>query len=98
MPIYPPRNTPIRKKEILHKREIDFLKNLNLGCSLEKAIKLAEKVRVAKLNLIKARLALIQPFSGKDINSSNLKLKEKLEKEAEKWKSLTFEEISSFYR
>ena len=59
MPTYPPRNNPIKKIEILDNRILDFLKCIRMNSSEEKLINKAEKVRIAKLNLIKARLKLL---------------------------------------
>jgi len=54
MPIYPPRNNPTKKIEILDYRILDFLKCVRQNCSEEKLLNEAEKVKTAKLNLIKA--------------------------------------------
>lgn len=75
MPIYPPRNEPIRKIEILEKREMELEKCLRTKASDEKTNNKAEKLREAQLNLIKARLALIKPYRLQDNTESNLQLK-----------------------
>ena len=75
MPIYPPRNEPIRKIEILEKRELELLKCNRINASLQKKLNKAEKVREAQLNLIKARLALIKPYKLEDKTEANEKLK-----------------------
>lgn len=42
MPIYPPRNEPIRKLEILEKRELEFEKCLRTNPSTQKIKSKAE--------------------------------------------------------
>ena len=43
MPIYPPRNEPIRKIEILEKRELELEKCIRTNASPEKTGNKAEK-------------------------------------------------------
>lgn len=98
MPIYPPRNEPIRKIEILEKRELELEKCIRTNASPEKTGNKAEKLREAQLNLIKARLALIKPYRLQDQTEDKLKLKEKLEKERIEWEKKSIKEIIESYK
>lgn len=93
MPIYPPRNNPTRKVEILENRIHDFLKCVRQNSSEEKLLNKAEKVKIAKLNLIKARLKLLSSYKEEDINDPDSKLIQKLNREKLKWTSISFEDI-----
>lgn len=93
MPIYPPRNNPTRKIEILENRIHDFLKSIRKNCSKEKIANKAEKVKVAKLNLIKARLKLLEDYKAEDSTESKRNLISKLNLENIKWQSISYEEI-----
>lgn len=93
MPIYPPRNNPTKKIEILDNRILDFQKCVKQNCSEEKLSNKAEKVKIAKLNLIKARLKLLQTYREEDINESKTKLIGKLNEEKQMWESITLKEI-----
>jgi len=73
-----------------------FLKSIELKISKEKVEKKAELVRVAMLNLIKARLSLTKSYKADDKNKEATKLKEKLNADMENWKSFTFDEIKEF--
>lgn len=94
MPIYPPRNNPTRKVEILENRIHDFLKCVRQNSSEEKLLNKAEKVKIAKLNLIKARLKLLSSYKEEDINDPDSKLIQKLNREKLKWTSISFEDIN----
>lgn len=96
MPIYPPRNTAIRKKQILDYKIFEFLKCNELEKSKKKIEQKAELVRVAMLNHIKARLALIKPYKADDRNESDNRLQEKLKTDMRNWNSFTFNEIKQF--
>lgn len=96
MPTYPPRNTATKKKQILDYKIFEFLKSIELKISKEKVEKKAELVRVAMLNLIKARLSLTKSYKADDKNKESTKLKEKLNTDMENWKSFTFDEIKEF--
>ena len=50
MPSFAPRNEPIRKQEILEKREDELYHQLKNDSVEEKIIQAAEKVREAQLN------------------------------------------------
>jgi|GEM_PF-4726852 len=93
MPIYPPRNEPIKKIEILEKRIVELQKEILINSSRIKIDNKSEKVRSAKLNLIKARLSLLKPYRGKDETDLNQALVRKLKEEYTKWESLAITEI-----
>ncbi len=93
MPTYPPRNEPIRKVEIFGKRVLELQKCKDTNSSEEKIANKAEKVRTAKLNLIKARLALLKSYKGEDETDSKLKLIEKLTSDLAEWELLPVSEI-----
>lgn len=95
MPTYPPRNNPTRKVEILENRIHDFLKCVRQNSSEEKLSNKAEKVKIAKLNLIKARLKLLCSYKEEDVKASDTELIEKLNQEKCKWTSMSFEEIKN---
>ena len=98
MPTYPPRNEPIRKIEILEKREMELSKCIRTNASEEKTNNKVDKVREANLNLLKARLALIKPFKLDDKTEKTEKLKTKLEKEIEVWKTKSISSIIDEHR
>jgi len=98
MPIYPPRNEPIRKIEVLEKREMELAKCIRINSSEEKTNNKAEKVREAQLNLIKAKLALIKPYKVQDRSDRTERLRVKLEKEIIAWKNKSIESIIDDYK
>ncbi len=56
MPLYPPRVEPIKKKEQLAQREIEFLHTVKNNFEKEKLNKAVEKYRMAQLSILKARI------------------------------------------
>ncbi len=96
MPLYPPRNTAIKKRQILDYKIFEFLKLLQKDTSKEKLTDKSEEVRVAMINFVKAKLSLNKSYQSEDIDASNIKLEEKLTTEIENWKSYSFEEIKKF--
>ena len=64
MPIYPPRNNSTRKAEIFKKRVFEFQRLHGTDENEEKLADQAEKVRTARLNLLKARLNLSKSYSA----------------------------------
>ena len=98
MPIYPPRNEPIRKIEILEKRELELIKCIRTNASTEKTNNKAEKVREAQLNLLKARLALIKPYKADDKTERTDILRTKLQSEIKLWKDKQMESIINEYK
>ena len=93
MPIYPPRNNPTRKIEILDNKIFDFIKCVRQKKSEEKLKNKADKVRIAKLNLIKARLKLLASYRAEDEKTSKNNLIKKLKQKKLKWELISFEEI-----
>jgi hypothetical protein len=93
MPIYPPRNNPTKKIEILDNKILDFRKCIRQNSSEEKLANKAEKVKVAKLNLIKAKLKLLNDYREEDKTDSKVSLIKKLNLEKIKWESISFAEI-----
>ena len=77
MPIYPPRNTPIRKVEIFNKRVRDLLKSIGRNDAIDKQKSLADKVLSARINLIDARLKLLETYKEEDLTKSKMDLIEK---------------------
>jgi len=98
MPIYPPRNEPIRKIEILEKRELELEKCIRTNASAEKTRNKAEKLIEAQLNLIKARLALIKPYKLEDRTEAKEQLRIKLQKEIKAWENKSLEKIIAEYK
>lgn len=96
MPIYPPRNKATKKKQILDYKVFEFLKCIELEHSKEKIEKKAELVRIAMLNLIKARLALIKPYKAEAKSETSNQLQEKLNTDMKNWNSFAFDEIKEF--
>ncbi|WP_340202091.1 hypothetical protein [Ascidiimonas sp. W6] len=94
MPIYQPRNNATKKSQILERRIFEFLQLRNLEKKNEKHLKLAEKVRQAQLNYLKARLSLSKTFSSE--NEPDLDLINKVKKEITEWESLSYDEIIGF--
>ena len=97
MPIYPPRSQPIRKKEILTKKINEFLKYLKSDCSDEKLLNKAEKVRNAKLNLLKAQINSLSSYREEDDNDLKAGLLTKYLREKLAWEEKTIEEIKEHY-
>ena len=96
MPIYPPRNTATKKKQVLDYKIFELLKGLELDESKQKLERKTELVRVAMLNLIKAKFVLTKSYKAEDQNDSNIQLREKLNVDMENWESLIFDEIKEF--
>jgi uncharacterized metal-binding protein len=91
MPIYPPRNSSIKKQQ-----ELDYLGyQLYLSFSKEetrdKLEKLVEKFRKANLNLLKVKIKLVTTqYLNVEIDIEKI---EKLQSEAKYWENITFEYI-----
>ena len=56
MPIYPPRNEPIKKKDQLLQRTLELQHAINNNFTPHKLNKAAEKYRLAQLSLLKAKV------------------------------------------
>ena len=94
MPIYPPRNNATKKSQILERRIFEFLQLRDIDKKSEKHIKLAEKVKQAQLNYLKARLSLSKTFSSE--NEPDLVLMNKIKKEITEWESFSYKEIIGY--
>ena len=91
MPIYPPRNSPIRKKEQLSQRQVELRHALNNKFPAEKINKAAEKYRIAQLSLLKAKIHEFQERQYQ--NKPQLTDLESLEKDTIIWTNKPVEEI-----
>jgi hypothetical protein len=96
MPIYPPRNTATKKKQILTQRVYEYVICIETNSTIEKLKKKAEKVKIAKLNLLKAYLVTMRNYDSSQENDSTIKLRDKYEKEMKRWESISFNEIDEF--
>lgn len=96
MPIYPPRNTATKKNQILNYKIFEFLSLLELESTSDKINKKAEEVRIAKLNVIKARIALTKTYKADDNNESSILLREKLNVDKTNWESYTYDDIKDY--
>jgi hypothetical protein len=96
MPIYPPRNTATKKSQILKYKIFEFVSLLELESTVEKRNEKAEDVRIAMLNLIKARITLTKSYKSDDENESTIKKREKLNKDKTNWESYTYEDIKDY--
>jgi hypothetical protein len=91
MPIYPPRNEPVKKKEQLLQRKMELKHALSANLPSDKLNKAAEKYRSAELSLLKAKVHEFQErqYRGKP-QLSDL---ENLENEIQSWTNKTTEKI-----
>lgn len=96
MPIYPPRNTATKKKQILYQRVYEYIISIETNSPIEKLEKKADKVKIAKLNLLKANLATMRNYDSSQENDLTIKLREKYKKEVIKWELISFKEIDEF--
>ena len=90
MPRYAPRTIPVRKDEILAKREAVLLHVLKNNGSDAKHIKAAEEVRYAHLKCCKARLAIL---NQKDSTQQTQAAISNAIADEEYWRELSSEEI-----
>ncbi|WP_190811436.1 hypothetical protein [Flagellimonas sp. S3867] len=98
MPIYPPRNEPTKKVEILD-RKIKELKRYIVGdFSKEKILNAVEKVRIAHLNVLKARLTLNSPYKKEDDTKDLQLLREKIQKDMANWEEIEANKIIDYYK
>ncbi|MBC8755758.1 hypothetical protein H2O64_13865 [Kordia sp. YSTF-M3] len=98
MPSFAPRNSPTKKSQILDYKIFEFLECLKKKCSNEKLVIKAENVKIAKLNLLKARLASTKSFSTEDKTKEQIQLNKKVQTQIIKWESITFSEIEKYCR
>jgi len=91
MPVYPPRNEPIKKKEQLLQRKNELKHALDANQPADKLNKAVEKYRSAQLSLLKAKVHEFQErhYQGK-LQLSDF---ENLEKEIHFWTNRTTVEI-----
>jgi hypothetical protein len=91
MPIYPPRNEPIKKKEQLLQRRKELRNALKAKLPSDKLSKAVEKYRSAQLSLLKAKIYECQErqYGGKP----QLTDLESLEREIHGWTNKTTQEI-----
>lgn len=91
MPIYPPRQEPIKKRKQLLQKERELQLAIKRNVPDEKITKLAEKYRLALLSLLKAKLhAILEKTYQK--KTSEFK-KEDIERAISEWTSKTILEI-----
>jgi hypothetical protein len=91
MPIFPPRNEPIKKKEQLSQRDSELKHALNKKLPAEKINRAVEKYRIAYLSLLKAKI-----HEDKERQYKNKPLwhdSEGLQREILAWTNKTVEEI-----
>ncbi len=93
MPIYPPRSTSTRKEEILNARIFDLQRSMEKNCSTETFHRKVEKVRQAKLNLIKAKLHLLQVYRAEDNSQHRKRQVIELKLDAFSWSRKSIEKI-----
>lgn len=74
MPSHEPRNDATRKREILNYKIFEFLKGIEKENSREILADRAEKVRIAQLNFLKARLALLKKYKYTDESEETIRL------------------------
>lgn len=98
MPSYAPRNEPIRKVEILNRKINELKRCVVRGFSEEKTINTAEKVRVAYLNLLKAKLNLNSPYKKDDDTQELVLIREKIRNDIAKWEEIEVSEIIDQYQ
>jgi len=96
MPTYPPRNTATKKNQILNYKIFEFVSLLGLESTVEKTNNKAEDVRIAMLNLIKARITLTKTYKQDDENEASIQLREKLNIDKTKWESYTYDDIKDY--
>lgn len=98
MPSYVPRTTPVRKKEILEKREAELCHALRHASPQDRINRLSEKVREAQLNLIKAKKHLDQSFRPEDRTVEQEQRLENFNNQTEIWIKYSSQEIIELYR
>jgi hypothetical protein len=91
MPIYPPRTDPVKKQEVLTKREAELVFAIKKNVAADKLIKLVDKYRQAHLSMLKAK---VHQFKENEFQKkpNNIKI-EKLDKLTIEWTDKTNDEI-----
>ena len=94
MPSYPPRDEPVRKRQIFQKRERELLHALVHNSGRDRIERSAEQVRFAKLKLIKAIVGDLRYLKQTE---EILKQLAKAETDEKLWRSLAVDEIIKRY-
>ncbi len=94
MPIYPPRNEPVRKKEILKKRETEIIHAIESRASEAVVRKAAEKVRFAHLKLIKGKVESVRYSRNEEQRDATIL---KAKRDTEHWENVAIEDIIAMY-
>lgn len=91
MPVFPPRNLPIKKQEELSKREFELFEAIKRNIPEEKLEKIVEKYRKAQLSLLKAKIHSAKEKQYQK-HTHNFQF-DKLETDIENWKNKNVEQI-----
>ncbi len=94
MPIYPPRNEPVRKKEILKKREAEIIHAIENLASKSTISKVAEKVRFAQLKLIKGKEESVKYSRNEEQREKTIA---KAKHDRDYWENIDVEDIVTMY-
>lgn len=95
MPTHVPRSEPTKKLDILARREAALRSAVSSDVSREKLYIAAEAVRIAHLNVIKAKLAALRDRSGLD---TKIEPSEKIARELKRWREISPAEIVMIYQ
>ena len=91
MPVYAPRNEPIKKKEQLSQRQLELEHAIRNNFPTDKVHKAVEKYPFAQLSLLKAK---IHEYQERQFQKKPQPISiEKLEKDILVWTNKTVEEI-----
>ncbi len=96
MPSYPPRNSAIRKKELLEYKVFEFLRCLESRAAEEKLFSKSEAVKIAMLNYIKSRLKLTNSYAAAEEDNSIIDLRNKLLKDKQEWENMDYNDIKNY--
>ncbi len=94
MSLYPPRREPFKKKEIFDKRVSELKHAIKNDYPKNKVVAAAEKLRIAKLNLLKGKMAQFEELS---LKSKDERLGNKVWRDIEIWNRLEIDEIVERY-
>jgi len=78
------------------RRIMEFLEAIEKGTPIDKLEIKAEKVRIAKINLIKSKLALFRLKDREDVRIDSIKFKDKLHQDFLNWGNISFDEIVDY--
>ena len=95
MPLYPPRDEPVKKKEQLVKKIIALQQAIRNNATGSKLIRVAEKYRMAQLAYLKAKAHIVREkkFQNKAHEES-----EKSEDQLLYWTNTSIEEIIAEFK